>query len=119
MTFKGNTKLGLTWSLLLLVKYCCLKAEELAPPALAKAVLFLKKSHGIPLPVENERLIGQKDHRWPVPSLLGSKMFYPIKNRRTCGALENLLPIFPVPCGVSIFSFSKQVLSHNCVVFHS
>ena len=70
MAFRGNTKLGLTWSLLLLVKYCCLKAEERsdeqAPPVLPNTVSFWKKSHRVPRPVENLRLIGQKDHRWLV-----------------------------------------------------
>lgn len=90
---------------------------------LPNTVSFLKKSHSIPWPVENMRLIGLKDHRRLV--LPG---WWLASNEARCsvlsktelpGALENLPPIFPRPCAVLLFSFSKQLLSHVSVVFHT
>lgn len=92
------------------------RSDEQAPPVLPNTVLFLKKSHSVPWPAENTRLIGQNDHRWLVlpGSCLASyeaRCSVLSKTGEFPGALANLPSTFPRPCGVSLFSFSKQLLS--------
>lgn len=124
---RESLKLRLTWSLLLLVKYCCLKAvepERRRGPFLCSLLCSISAGQPQQLlsSVDKMELIGQKEHSDcdGLATLAPHQGQQPnsIRNERILSALENLPLILSVSPNIFNFDSDKIVVSY-CRVFYS